>query len=53
MRILVDHLVLEQAEVSIGSGERGLTVILKTSDLLHALESFELERFTTNDQGIL
>ena len=53
IRILVDHLVLEQAEVSIGSGERGLTVILKTSDLLTALESFELEQFTTNDQGIL
>lgn len=38
LRILVDKGVLAQQEISIGSGERGTTVIMKTEDMLRALE---------------
>lgn len=37
VRILVDQSVLDQAEVSMGSGVRETAVILKTADLLRAL----------------
>lgn len=42
MRILVDQSVLAPQEVSVGSGERGLTVILQTEDLMKALGEVEL-----------
>ncbi len=45
MRVLVDEGALANAEVSIGSGERGLTVILKTEDLRRALPDAEVGRF--------
>ena len=38
VRVLVDEGVLQPEEVSIGSGVRGTTVILKTADLKTALE---------------
>jgi len=41
MRILVDRSVVQDGEVSIGSGERGATVILLSSDLLLALGDVE------------
>jgi prolyl-tRNA editing enzyme YbaK/EbsC (Cys-tRNA(Pro) deacylase) len=37
--------VLAQEEVSIGSGERGTTVILRTEDLMAALGGVETGRF--------
>ncbi len=37
VEILVDSSVLAQDEVSIGSGERGTTVILRSADLMRAL----------------
>ena len=37
VRVLLDESVTREAEVSIGSGERGTTVILATADLLRAL----------------
>jgi Cys-tRNA(Pro) deacylase len=37
MRVLLDESVGRESEVSIGSGERGATVILATADLLRAL----------------
>ncbi|MGQ0602198.1 MAG: hypothetical protein ACT4QE_10965 [Anaerolineales bacterium] len=37
LRVLVDESVTAQTEVSIGSGERGVAVMLKTEDLLRAL----------------
>ena len=37
LRILVDQSVLDQAEISLGSGVRGTAVIMKTADLLTAL----------------
>ena len=42
LRILVDQSVLDQTEVSLGSGVRGTAVILKTADLLKALEGVEV-----------
>jgi Cys-tRNA(Pro)/Cys-tRNA(Cys) deacylase len=45
LRILVDASVLTQEEVSIGSGERGLTVILNTGDLMRALNNPEVGQF--------
>lgn len=46
MRILVDRSVLREEEVSIGSGQRQATVILKTADLLKALGQVEMGEFT-------
>jgi len=45
IRILVDQSVLAEEEVSIGSGERGTTVILKTQDLIRALSNPEVGQF--------
>jgi Cys-tRNA(Pro)/Cys-tRNA(Cys) deacylase len=45
LRVLVDESVLGQEEVSIGSGERGLTVILQTEDLMRALGDVEVVSF--------
>ncbi len=42
LRILVDKSVTDQDEVSIGSGQRGLAVILKTADLMRALGEVEV-----------
>jgi Cys-tRNA(Pro) deacylase len=45
IRTLVDESVLNQAEVSIGSGLRGTTVILKTEELMRALPAAEVGQF--------
>ncbi|MGD9093925.1 MAG: YbaK/EbsC family protein [Anaerolineales bacterium] len=45
MRILVDKSLLEQKEVSIGSGKRGLAVILDSTDMLRALDRAEIGAF--------
>jgi Cys-tRNA(Pro) deacylase len=41
LRVLLDESVLREAEVSIGSGERGTTVILSSTDLTRALGDVE------------
>lgn len=41
LRILVDESVLAEEEISIGSGVRGTTVILRSADLLRALGEVE------------
>ena len=41
VRVLLDESVAVEDEVSIGSGERGTTVILRTADLLRALGDVE------------
>ena len=46
MRILVDGSVLAQQQISIGSGERGSTVIMDREDLLRALQGAETGNFT-------
>lgn len=45
LRLLVDASVLEQEEISIGSGERGVTVILRVDDLMRALDQAEVGQF--------
>lgn len=45
MRVLVDDGVMDQEEVSIGSGERGVTVILQSVDLMKALGDVETGQF--------
>ena len=45
MRILIDRSVIQEGEVSIGSGERYTTVILKGPDLLNALGPVEVDQF--------
>ncbi len=42
LRVLIDPSVLAEEEISIGSGVRGVTVILKSVDLLHALGEAEI-----------
>lgn len=41
LRVLLDESVTRETEVSIGSGTRGTTVILQTSDLVRALSEVE------------
>lgn len=45
IRILVDRSVLQEEEVSIGSGERHTTVILTGPDLMKALGPVEVDQF--------
>jgi Cys-tRNA(Pro) deacylase len=45
MRILVDRSVVQEGEVSIGSGVRYTTVILDGPDLMRALGQVEIEDF--------
>lgn len=51
MSVLVDQSVLREDEVSIGSGERYVTVILKTADLMHALGEAEVGEFAAGEEG--
>jgi Cys-tRNA(Pro) deacylase len=46
MRVLVDESVLREDEISIGSGVRSSTVILRTADLQQALGEIETGAFT-------
>jgi Cys-tRNA(Pro) deacylase len=46
MRILLDESVLTQEEVSIGSGVRGVTVILRAGDLKRALGEVAVGNFS-------
>ncbi|HEX9616535.1 MAG TPA: YbaK/EbsC family protein [Anaerolineales bacterium] len=46
VRILVDRGVLAEEEISIGSGVRNVTVILRRADLLKAIEPIEVGDFT-------
>ena len=45
MRLLVDQSVLDQENISIGSGERNSTIFLKVSDLMKALGPVEVGLF--------
>jgi len=42
IKILVDQSILRQRIISIGSGIRGTAIILKSTDLIHALENYEI-----------
>jgi Cys-tRNA(Pro)/Cys-tRNA(Cys) deacylase len=43
MRVLVDQGVLTQSEVSLGSGQRGLAIIMQPADLIRALDQALVE----------
>jgi Cys-tRNA(Pro)/Cys-tRNA(Cys) deacylase len=45
VRVLVDRSVLESEEISLGSGVRNTTVIMKTADLMKALGEVETGDF--------
>jgi Cys-tRNA(Pro) deacylase len=45
LRLLIDESVLAEEEISIGSGARGITVIMKSKDLLQSLPKYEVGRF--------
>ncbi len=45
MRVLVDRSVLKQEEISIGSGVRNTTILLRTNDLMTALGDVEIGDF--------
>lgn len=47
VRILVDQSVLDQDEISLGSGVRYVAVFLRSSDLLKALPEAEVGNFTS------
>jgi len=51
LRVLVDESVLAQEEVSIGSGVRGVTVILQVHDLMQALGDVEVGCFHTKNSA--
>jgi Cys-tRNA(Pro) deacylase len=44
--IAVDQSVLEQGEISLGSGQRGVAIIMKVRDLLSSIEPYQVGRFT-------
>ena len=45
LRILIDESVLAEEQISIGSGVRGVTVILMSQDLLYTLQFYEIGQF--------
>ena len=49
MRTLVDRSVLQDGEISIGSGVRHTTVILQGPDLMKALGQVEIGDFTQRE----
>jgi Cys-tRNA(Pro) deacylase len=49
MRILVDEAVFAPAEISIGSGERGTTIILARQAMMDALGAVEIGQFTAKE----
>ena len=50
LRILLDNTVLSQTEISIGSGVRGTTVIMRVDDLKRALGDVEVGDFGESDR---
>ncbi len=49
MRILADRSVLQEGEISIGSGVRNTTVIIRGLDLMKALGPVEVDQFIERD----
>ena len=47
MRVLVDHCMLDLPEVSLGSGQRGLAILMTPTDLLAALPIKEIVDFAS------
>jgi len=51
MQILVDRSVLAEDELSLGSGERGLAIILRRDDLMQALGEVEIVDLTKEEKS--
>jgi prolyl-tRNA editing enzyme YbaK/EbsC (Cys-tRNA(Pro) deacylase) len=47
LRILVDESVLQSEELSLGSGERNVAIILLKGDLINALGAIEIGKFAS------
>jgi Cys-tRNA(Pro)/Cys-tRNA(Cys) deacylase len=45
MRILIDQSILDQPELSLGSGQRGVAILIQPAELLKSLDSYEIVRF--------
>jgi Cys-tRNA(Pro) deacylase len=52
MRILADENVFIPQEISIGSGERGKAVIIKSADLHRCIGSIEISKFTESQENV-
>jgi Cys-tRNA(Pro)/Cys-tRNA(Cys) deacylase len=50
MRILADQNIFLPEEISLGSGERGVTIIIKSMDLKKTLGEVEIGQFTSQPQ---
>lgn len=48
MRVLIDRSMLDLPEVSLGSGQRGLAILMTPQDMLKALDQVELVDFAAN-----
>ena len=46
IRILIDQGVLQEAEISVGSGRRGTAILMKSADLRRALSKAEIVSLT-------
>lgn len=46
MLVLVDQGVINQPEISLGSGQRGLAILMKPDDLLKGLSQYEIVNFS-------
>ncbi len=51
MPVIVDEAVLNQTEISLGSGKRGLAIIMRPKDMLAALGQHEIVRFSKDNSG--
>jgi len=48
LRILADENVFTPTEISVGSGQRGTAIILKSIDLRSTLTNIEIDKFAEN-----
>lgn len=51
MRILVDQGVIDQAQISLGSGKPGIAIMMDSKHLLGALDNFEVVHFSDDSQS--
>ena len=52
MRVLVDRCILDLPEVSLGSGQRGLAILITPADLVAALPNTQLVDFSEDCQPL-
>lgn len=49
LRILADENIFKHEDISIGSGERGVALLMKSTHLRHALLNIEISKFLKSD----